>query len=87
MSLLLHSLNGGKDQQPWDVTACSLVDGCLYRGSMFLQDVDDHPTDYIIISQITVPQECQILNSSFQYLYSTQHVIRPTQKNILILTY
>jgi hypothetical protein len=79
MSLSLHSLNGGKDQQPWDVTACSLVDGYLYRGSMFLQDVGDHPTDYTIILQIPVPQERQILNSNFQYLYSTQHVIRPTK--------
>jgi len=45
MSLSLHLLNGGKDQQPWDVTACILVDGYLYRGSMFLQDVGDRPTD------------------------------------------
>jgi hypothetical protein len=79
MALSLQQLNGGKDQQPWDVTAYSLVDGYLYRGSMFPQDVGDRPTDYTIISQITVPQECQILYSNFHHLYSTQHIIRPTQ--------
>ena len=87
MSLSLHSLNGGKDQKPWGVTAYVLVDGYLYRGSMFLQDVGNRLTDYTIISQITLPQECQVTYSNFTYLNSTQHVIRPAQItfNIILL--